>query len=354
MPTVWLLSAYRADSHAAWADWLADHIAGIDWRVLELPGRNFAWRIRGNPLSWIDRLPDTPPDRILATSMVDLATLRGLHPRLAGVPCWYYFHENQFAYPLSKRQVRTIEPRIVQLYGALAADRLLFNSAFNRDSFLAGVDEFLELMPDAVPSGLRERLAARASVLPVPVEPVPAGTDRDRRLLLWNHRWEYDKAPEVFAEALLELDARGIEFRVALLGRRGRGGHPALERLRRAMPGRIVADGRLDEIDYRALLGRCGLAVSTAIHEFQGISMLEAASAGASVAVPDALCYREQYPAECRYRPGDAEALAGHLARVLEAPQPASAPDVSSWLAPAVAPRWQALLNADQSSTSSR
>ena len=168
-PLVWLLSAYQASSHAAWVDWLQHAVTDVQWRVCALPGRHFRWRIRGNPLSWIGRLPAEPPALILATSMVDLATLRGLNPRIAQVPAWYYFHENQFAYPSSSRQVDCIEPQMVQLYGALAAQRVLFNSAYNRDSFLDGVAALLRKMPDAVPDGVIGDLAARAEVLPIPV-----------------------------------------------------------------------------------------------------------------------------------------------------------------------------------------
>ena len=77
-PRAWLLSAYRADSHAAWADWLIREQNQYDWLRFELAGRHFRWRIRGNPLSWIDVLPEAVPELIVATSMVDLATLKGL------------------------------------------------------------------------------------------------------------------------------------------------------------------------------------------------------------------------------------------------------------------------------------
>ncbi|MDZ7824907.1 MAG: DUF3524 domain-containing protein [Gammaproteobacteria bacterium] len=152
-PVVWLLSAYAAPSHRAWAERIRALWPQADWHVLELPGRHFRWRIRGNPLSWLDRLPTAPPDLLIATSMVDLATLRGLHPHLTGVPTLYYFHENQFAYPVSEQQVKSVEPQMVQLYGALSSRRLLFNSAFNRDTFLDGVDSLLRRMPDQVPAG---------------------------------------------------------------------------------------------------------------------------------------------------------------------------------------------------------
>ncbi len=345
-PRVWLLSAYAAASHRSWADWLIDNHPGYRWRRIELPGRHFRWRIRGNPLSWLDTLPAEPPDRLIATSMVDLATLKGLQPRLASVPACYYFHENQFAYPVSERQFRSVDPQMVQLYGALAADRLLFNSAFNRHSFLDGMEQLLARMPDQVPCGLRERLYARSSICPVPIGPVAAAPQRDDRLILWNHRWEYDKAPELFTAAILELAGRGIPFRLALLGDRHRDGCEPLERLRTTLPDRIVADGRVDEETYRRLLGRAAIAVSTARHEFQGLAMLEAASAGARPLVPDALCYPEQYPPDYRYPPGDVGALTERLAAWLDdaLPEPV---DVSAWYADNLRPQWRCILTGD-------
>jgi len=342
-PKVLLLSAYRADSHAAWADRLVRDHPDVDWIRLELPGRHFRWRIRGNPLSWLDRLPVAAPDAMIATSMVDLATLRGLQTSLARVPAVYYFHENQFAYPVSERQVDSVDPQMVQLYGALAADRLAFNSAYNRDSFLHGVERLLRGMPDQVPAGVPRRLHARSVVCPVPVDPVEPDPARDERLIVWNHRWEYDKDPDLFAATMIRLAERGLDFRLALLGPRPRDAPFALLRLRDTLPDRIVADGRLDTAQYRALLARAGIAVSTAHHEFQGLAMLEAASAGARPLAPDAMCYPEQYADAYRYPPRDGEALLERLDRWLTGGLP-PAVDVSAWHARALTAAWRALL----------
>ncbi|RFF31168.1 tRNA-queuosine alpha-mannosyltransferase domain-containing protein [Wenzhouxiangella sediminis] len=344
MRRVLLLSAYRADSHAYWADWLQREFEEFDWQVLELPGRHFAWRIRGNPLSWLDALPAEKPDLLLATSMVDLATLKGLQPQLADVPSLLYFHENQFAYPLSDDQVRSVEPAMVQIYAGLAADRLLFNSAFNRDSYLQGVASLLARMPDHVPGGIAQRLRKKSSVLPVGVDPIEPARDKDRRLVLWNHRWEYDKRPELFVEAMLQLADRGVDFRLALLGARGRNPVPALELLRRELPDRIVADGFPPKDEYRSIVSRAGIVVSTAAHEFQGLSILEAVSAGAMPVVPDALCYPEQFPERFRYESGDPDSLATYIERLLS-PGNARAPDVQDWSAARVRERWRKALS---------
>ncbi len=338
-PRILLLSAYRADSHAAWAHWLTRTFARFEWTVAELPGRYFRWRIRGNPLSWLDAAwPE--PDAIVATSMVDLATLRGLRPELATARALYYFHENQFAYPLGERQKPYLEPQMVQLYGALAADQVVFNSRFNRDSFLDGVAELLRRMPDALPAGVPERIAGKSRVLPVPVRPIaPDPAARDPGLIVWNHRWEYDKGPDVFADAVLGLAARGADFRLALLGPRPAQAPEALERLRRRLGGRIVVDGRLPRAEYEATLARAGIVVSTALQEFQGLAVLEAVSAGATPLVPDALVYPEQVDAGFRYPAGDAGALTALLAEWLNggAPPP---PDVSAWTETALRDPW--------------
>ncbi len=341
---VWLLSAYHADSHAAWTDWLTATFTEFDWQVLALPGRHFAWRIRGNPLSWLDALPAERPDLILATSMVDLATLKGLHPRLHDVPCWLYFHENQFAYPQSRRQFRSLDPCMVQIYAALTADRILFNSRFNRDSFFNGVEALMQRLPDHRPAGLRARLEARAELLPVPVKPIKPAKSRDHGLIVWNHRWEYDKSPERFATAVMALDALGLDFRLALLGKRAERVPEPLARLRNELPQRIVADGHLPRGEYESLLGRAGIVVSTAVHEFQGLSVLEAASAGARPLVPDALCYPEQYPDEYRYDPDDPKALIDRLAGWLTGALPEPV-DPKEWLASSLSSKWAGLLD---------
>lgn len=345
-PNIWLLSAYRSDSHAAWADWLTETFCEFNWFKLELPGRYFRWRIRGNPLSWLNQLPEDKPDLILATSMVDLATLKGLHPRLANVPCLYYFHENQFAYPVSKEQHDSVDPQMVQLYGALAANQCLFNSAYNQASFLHGVDQLLKKLPDEVPDNIINTLKNKCSVLPVPIKSVTKTDkiDKNKKLILWNHRWEYDKAPEVFAEALIKLKQKGLNFELALLGERAEKKPEALLQIEQQLSDNIIINQKVSRESYLNYLSQANIVVSSAIHEFQGLSILEAVSAGATPLVPDDLCYREQYPEIFRYKSGSSEALSAQLADWLENITP-EAPDVSYWSNTALKEQWFEILN---------
>ena len=339
---IWLLSAYRSDSHAYWADWLVNTFTEFNWHKLELPGRHFRWRIRGNPLSWLHQLPEQTPDFILATSMVDLSTLKGLHPRLANIPCIYYFHENQFAYPVSKNQVDSVEPKMVQLYGALAANKLLFNSAYNRDSFLQGVEKLLKRFPDEIPDSVVDTLKDKCDVLPVVISPVKNRKVKNKKLILWNHRWEYDKAPQVFCDALLQLNKLNPDFELALLGHRSKIKPDALLEIEQKLGDKIIINEKVSKQDYQKYLSQSAIIVSTAIHEFQGLSVMEAVSAGAVPLLPDDLCYREQYADEYRYKAGDSQTLAEKLSSYLvAAPQP---PDVSYWYSKEIVENWYVLL----------
>lgn len=306
MKKILILSAYKSDSHASWVRALSNQ-SDAEVRVLELPGRYFRWRIRGNPLGWLDELPallqDFTPDEIIATSMVDLVTLKGLFPQIAHIPTTYYFHENQFAYPVGAGQHSSIDPMMVQLYGALAADRCQFNSHYNLRTFLEGVENLMRKMPDHKPNDLHARLAPKCSVVPVPITPIKA-LPKIPGLILWSHRWEYDKNPELFYDILKRLKQQGVYFRLALLGPRPDKTPDVLVRIRAEFAEHILADGMLPRAEYERMVGQSHIVISTAIHEFQGLSVQEAVSAGAIPVVPDDLCYVEQYPAENRYKAG--------------------------------------------------
>ena len=341
--TIWLLSAYRSQSHAAWADWLINTFSHINWHTLELPGRHFRWRIRGNPLSWLHKLPQETPDLILATSMVDLATLKGLHPRLANTPVIYYFHENQFAYPTSKQQHDSIDPQMVQLYGAIAADKIVFNSNYNRESFLSGIDKLLSMLPDEVPDNLTDDLRNKSQILPVAIKPVQIQKNKIPNLILWNHRWEYDKAPDVFADALIKLNQRGAAFKLALLGERAIKTPPALLKIENELHDKIIINQKVNKEEYQEYLGQSSFVVSTAIHEFEGLAILEAVSAGATPLVPNDLCYQEQYADIYRYKTNSSDALTEKLICFLSSSP--EAPDVSNWYEENLKENWNNLIS---------
>ena len=353
---VLLLSAYAAGSHVHWRDSLRAMFPDWEWQILELPPRHFSWRVRGNPLSWAisERATlEAGYDLLIATSMVDLATLRGLVPVLGTIPAALYFHENQFAYPANVRQRSLLEAQMVSLYSALAADRLLFNSHFNRSSFFAGLTELLDKLPDHVPRGVVGLLESRSTILPVPIFPrctefpdgpvFYSGTGRypQRPLrLLWTGRFEHDRGPESLLEALRLLEGAKLDYQVAIVGQQFRHSPDAFGQIAREFAPRLVHFGYLpDRAQFLSLLEQADIIVSTTRHEFQGLAVLEAVQQECIPLLPDRLSYPELFDAQYLYPsyPQDAvmeaSALVAGIHRLARgmADGELSAPDVSRY-----------------------
>ncbi len=342
---VLLLSAYAAQSHVYWRTALQTMFPHWQWQVLELPPRYFGWRVRGNPLYWgIDQraVLEAEYDLLLATSMVDLATLRGLLPSLAQLPTALYFHENQFAYPQTAQQHSSVEAQMVSLYSALAADCLLFNSAYNRETFFRGLAELLARLPDYLPAGIVDGLQQKSRLLPVPVVPGPTQTAdpwpvREGKCLriLWSARFEYDKGGERLYAILRQLDELAVDYQLALTGQQFRQSPPVFASIQRDFAHRLLQFGYLEDAAvYRAWQRGADLVLSTALHEFQGLAVMEAVLQGCEPVLPDRLAYRDFFPPRCRYVSdlddieAEAAAAAGHIAAIaLRGPRP---PDISA------------------------
>jgi len=365
-----LLSAYDAGSHAYWRRGLQHMLPDAQWYTLTLPPRHFNWRVRGNPLHWaIDKRAELeqPADVLLATSMVDLATLRGLVPALSRLPTLLYFHENQFAYPAGSGQHGVLEAQMVSLYSALAADRLAFNSVYNRDTFLSGCEALLGRLPDYVPTGLPRLLEQRSEVLPVPLLPVVPGIGHQHSRwrsrgdagksplrLVWMGRFEYDKGGESLERILGCLEQSGLHYELALVGQRFRTTPPAFSRIEQRFAHRLVQCGWLESsLAYHQLLREADLVLSTALHEFQGIAVLEAVQSGCLPVLPQRLVYPELYGVAFCYAslPGDPQAEAAAAAAKIQqlaaarAEGMVRAPQISGFSAEALAPRYRETLN---------
>jgi glycosyltransferase involved in cell wall biosynthesis len=207
-----------------------------------------------------------------------------------------YFHENQLTYPVRQESERDWHFAFTNLTTALAADAVWFNSAFHRDSFLSAAVEFLGRMPDYQPVEVVERIRAKSSVRPPGVKEFPRRGARAPGPLriLWAARWEHDKNPETFFEALRAVRSRGVEFRVSVVGESFRESPGVFDEAKREFGAHIDRWGYQESrADYEEALCEADVIVSTADHEFFGISVVEAVAAGAYPLVPERLAYPE-------------------------------------------------------------
>ena len=225
-----IIEPYFTGSHKSWALGLQKH-STHQINILSLPGQFWKWRMHGGAVTLARQFMDSDytPDLILTTDMLDLTTFLSLtRKRTSDVATAVYFHENQLSYPWSKtdrdvQNKRNIHYGFINFTTALTANHVLFNSQYHMDSFLFETRNMLKHFPDNNELTTIDTITSKSSILHLGLDLLLFDQYRIDQLnhaplLLWNHRWEYDKNPEAFFEVLLKLAERGLTFEVAILG----------------------------------------------------------------------------------------------------------------------------------------
>ncbi|KAL7866130.1 hypothetical protein SRHO_G00113770 [Serrasalmus rhombeus] len=378
--SVLLVEAFYGGSHKQLIDLLQESVD--DCVTYSLPAKKWHWRARTAALYFMQAIPSSPSYRILFTSSVlNLAELVALRPDLASLKKILYFHENQLIYPMRKSQERDFQYGYNQILSCLVADVVLFNSAFNMDSFLSSISTFMKTMPDHRPKGLDQLIRPKCRVLYFPIrfadvtrflpehklqlrqtqslhtsssqdspdlyeitkasstasihgsqneppmkKPSEEGplqendmeemahhltfsqcVDREPRMprplhIVWPHRWEHDKDPQLFFQTLLKLRERELNFEVSVLGETFTDVPDIFAEAKEQLVSHIRHWGFMpSKEDYLRALCQADVVVSTAKHEFFGVAMLEAVHCGCYPLCPKALVYPEIFPGPYLY-----------------------------------------------------
>ena len=326
------LEPYYGGSHKAFLDGWSAH-SRHTWTILDLRPRKWKWRMRHAAVTLSDRIAQLLPqghrwDALFCSDMLNLAEFLGLAPEpVRRLPTVVYFHENQLTYPFRHQTERDFHFGFTNMTTALAADAVWFNTAFHRDEFLDALRGVLKRMPDYQPLDVVDRIRAKSAVHPPGIgEFPPRGPRRPGSLrILWAARWEHDKNPADFFAALDLLKARGVEFRVSVVGEQFRDSPPIFDQAHETFHAEIDRWGyQPARADYVAALADADVVVSTAVHEFFGISIVEAMAAGCYPLVPQRLAYPEllrldQAPQAAEFfYDGSVAALAHRLAELAE------------------------------------
>jgi glycosyltransferase involved in cell wall biosynthesis len=304
-----LIEPYFTGSHQMWAEDY-QHFSQHDIELITLPGRHWKWRMHGGAIELADSVNKKlkcgyQPDLIFISDMVDLSTFKALLDM--HIPIALYFHENQLSYPYSNqdtdsKRTRDFHYGFMNYTSALVADRVFFNSKAQMDAFFQALQSLLKVMPDF--KGLEKipSLKEKTSVLPLGIrlEKNEARSERETStppLVLWTHRWEYDKNPEAFFKALYSLSDQGIDFNVAILGASGKKPPDIFKEAREKLGTRVVAfDKPKTRESYLKWLGKGRILPVTSYHETFGISMIEAVYNGVTPLLPNRLSYPEIIP----------------------------------------------------------
>ena len=322
------LEPYYGGSHQAFLDGWVAH-SRHEFTLITLPPFHWKWRMRHAAITMAAdqaRRAETGEqwDVLFASDMLNLAEFRGLAPpSLQSLPAVAYFHENQLTYPAQEPREWDYHFAFTNFTTALAADQVWFNSGYHRDDFLSALTAFLEQMPDHQPTAQVETIGDKVFVQSPGISLPhfsPAAREPGPLRITWAARWEHDKAPEILHQALQLLAAEGVDFRFSVLGQSFRQTPDTFAQMQQELSAHVDQWGYLESHQqYQQALAKTDLFVSTARHEFFGISVVEAIAAGAYPLVPRALAYPdvlqlEQYPErEQFFYDGSADHLAARL-----------------------------------------
>jgi len=317
-----LLEPFFSGSHKLWAEGFKKY-SSHQIEILSLPGRHWKWRMHGGAISLAKQFNelDYTPDLILATSMLDLTTFISLtRKKSAGIPVSMYFHENQLTYPWSPQDRDVKNKRdnhyaFINYSSALAADKVFFNSKYHKSSFLDALPTFLNQFPDKKGKENIEVIKKKSEVLYlgmdlVRFDEVKSIEKDDVPIILWNHRWEYDKRPKPFYEVLYKLKSKGIKFKLIVLGERNEMIPKSFDEAKEKLIEEIIHWGYADSFEtYARLLWEADILPVTSKQDFFGGSVVEAMYCNCFPLLPNRLAYPEHIPLEmninCLYDEGE-------------------------------------------------
>lgn len=329
MARILALEPYYGGSHQAFLDGWMRH-SRHTFTLLPLKAHHWKWRMRHAAVTLAEQsralgVHETF-DLIWCSSMCNLAEFSGLCAKaLRHLPLVAYFHENQLAYPSQHTDPRDVHFAFTNWTTALCATEVWFNSAYNRDSFIAGLHEVFQKLPDHRDAFEPQAIIANAKICPPGIDecslPAPLVEQRPESPfhIAWAARFEHDKGPEVLLGALELLRRDNVQFELSIMGQQFAACPSALAQIERDFKPQLRHFGfEPERTRYLQRLASADVFVSTAHHEFFGLAVLEAAQAGCSLLLPRRLSYPELFQAnEANDQPlfydGSAADLVRHL-----------------------------------------
>ena len=304
-----LIEPFYSGSHKSWADSYAQNsVHSIS--IISLKGIYWKWRMHGGAISLAKKFnnfihENEIPDLILTTDMLNLPVFTAFAD-MTGIPIVTFFHENQLTYPWStqdrdKAKQRDHHYGFINYTTALKSDLIMYNSKFHKDSFLTALHKFLKQFPDhnelsnidiieqkSVVSYLGLSLQKFDDYKTKPNNKIP--------IILWNHRWEYDKNPASFFQILQQIKNDGVRFQLVILGEEFDTEMDVFTQARKYFSNEILHMGYCDSFEeYAKWLWKSDYLPITSNQEFFGASVMEAVYCDTIPILPNRLTYPELF-----------------------------------------------------------
>lgn len=310
------IEPFYSDSHKYWIDSYVRR-SSHKINVLGLSGQHWRWRMKSGAIALAEqyRQQGQPYDLLLVSDMCDLPLFyaaAGLSSEVC--PAAMYFHENQFAYPVSPKlrvdkQREALDYGFINLKSAMAAKHSYFNSQYNLSSFLHGAENFIKSAPDSQEYFDLEVLEKKCSVLPLgidfeKIDQVQTDTEiakirsefSNYKFIVWNHRWNYDKNFPSFFNLIRNLKERNLKFKLVMLGQETLDSNDTYRDFQDEFDSDAVCWGYEEDYSrYISWLRVSDILPVTSNQDFFGISIVEAAYCGVRPMLPNRLSYPELF-----------------------------------------------------------
>ncbi|MFT7591826.1 MAG: glycosyltransferase involved in cell wall biosynthesis [bacterium] len=312
-----IVEPFYAGSHKTWVDELSK-FASFESILFTLPGRHWKWRMGAGAIQLAKKVNESNDqiDIFLVTDMLDVALFKSLlSPKYQSAKIVLYMHENQVVYPFQTPYSDKNKDRhygLINYKSILVADHIWFNSQFHINVFYAELATFLAPFPEAkFHQSEAQRGLTKSSVMPIGIDCDALDKSTEVKSLkptiLWNHRWEYDKNPDLFFQTLIKLSQDGLDFDLCVLGEHYSNIPPIFETAFEQLKAHIIHWGFVkDKKEYYRLINKSTILPVTSNQEFYGLSVMEAIYCGVTPILPNRLSYSDLYQSlDCFYYTDD-------------------------------------------------
>ncbi len=301
-----LLESFYSGSHKRWAKEFQEH-SSHHVEIFSLPGRHWKWRMHGAAISFAEKIAELnyQPDYFLLTDMTDLSVFRSLtQSQFPKTKYALYFHENQITYPWSDKDEdvklqRNNHYGFINYHSALSADKVFFNSNYHQQFFITSLSKFLLQFPDHQNLESIDRIQKKSAVLPIGInfqhlQSYVRSPSSSIPVLVWNHRWEYDKNPQWFFDSIRKLKEEGLDFSLIVLGEKTQKYPAIFDDAVKLFADNILHFGYCENKDeYYKLLAKADFLPVCSHQDFFGYSIVEAIALGIHPILPNRLAYPE-------------------------------------------------------------